>query len=334
MKMKKIKIAILVIIIIIFLGIFFRFTCNKPPAGPEIQQITIMMPFIPQIQWAAYYAAKDNGYYNDEGLNIEIQYSTKGSAGPIEQLVVGKVDFILTDRESVIMARSKDLDIVAVYPIEPANVFYIVSEKGKNIIEPSDLIGRKIGLISSASGAYSNLLVILRLSDLDISDIEIIQAGTAVVPAFLEGKFDAAAIHLSQKLLIEEKIPDLNIISASDYTDMSSGHIVVNQSLVESNPELIEKFLRATKKGLEYAVKNPDEAVEIYISFNPEAESKREISQDLWNIFIKEDCYEERIPGFESLQDWEKSQNLLYDVGILTKKTNISEMYTNEFVPK
>jgi len=331
--MKKLKI-IITILIIISLGIFIRFLYKKPPAEPEMQKVTVMVPFIPQIQWAAYYTAKNNGYYKEEGLDVEIQYSTKGSAGPIEQLIGRKVDFILTDRESAIMARSRDLDIVAVYPIELTNVFYVLSEKNKNITKPSDLIGKKVGLISSASGAYSNLLVILHLSNIDINDIEIVQAGTAVVPAFLEGKFDATAVHLSQKLLIEEKIPNLNIINASDYTDMSSGHIVVNGNLVESNPELIKKFLRATKKGLEYASKNPNEAVEIYISFFPDAESKRKISQDLWNAFIKEYHYEERIPGFESPQDWQKSCNLLYDIGIITKKTNISEMYTNEFVPK
>ncbi|KPJ54881.1 hypothetical protein AMJ47_02300 [Parcubacteria bacterium DG_72] len=331
--MKKL-IIIIIILIIISSGIFIKFVYKKPSTEPEVQKITVMMPFIPQIQWAAYYTAKNNGYYENEGLNVEIQYSTKGSAGPIEQLVGGNVDFILTDKESIIMARSKDLDIIATYPIEPTNVFYIVSEKDKNITKPSDLIGKKVGLISSASGAYGNLLVILHLSDIDISDIEVVQAGTAVVPAFLEGNFDATAIHLSQKLLIEEKIPDLNIINASEYTDMSSGHIVVNKYLVENNPELIKKFLRATKKGLEYAIENPNEAVEIYIDFNPDAESKREVSQDLWNAFIEEHHYEEKIPGFESPEDWERTQDLLYDVGIITEKKDISEMYTNEFIPQ
>ena len=331
--MKKL-IIIIIILIVISLGIFIKFTYKKSPAESEVQKVTVMMPFIPQIQWAAYYVAKNNGYYENEGLDVEIQYSTKGSAGPIGQLVGGNVDFILTDKESVIMARSKDLDIIATYPIEPTNVFYILSEKDKNITKPSDLIGKKVGLISSASGAYGNLLVILHLSDIDINDIEIVQAGTAVVPAFLEGKFDAVAIHLSQKLLIEEKIPDLNIINASDYTDMSSGHIVVNRNLIENNPELVKKFLRATKQGLEYAIKNPNEAVEIYIGFNPDAESKREVSRNLWNTFIKEHHYEEKIPVFESPEDWRKTQDLLYDVEMITEKKDISEMYTNQFVPQ
>jgi len=334
MKYMKKIIIIVIIIIIISLGVFIKFVYNKPPVEPKMQKVTVMMPFISQVQWAAYYTAKHKGYYEDEGLDVEIQYSTKGGSGPIEQLIGGNVDFILANEDSVIMARSKDLDIIAVYPIEPTNVFYIISEKDKNINKPGDLVGKKVGVISSASGGYTNLLAILHLSNIKIAEVEIVQAGTSVVPAFLEGKFDAAAIHLSQKLLIEEEIPNLNTINAFDYTNVSSGHIVVTKNLIENNPELIKKFLSATKKGLEYTVNNPEEAVEIYIRLNPDAESTRKVSQDLWNAFIENYHYKAGIPEFELPQDWQKSQDLLYNIGMITKKTNISEMYTNEFVPK
>lgn len=338
MKKNQVILVITVIILILLALLFSKklFTPVLEQITPksEVQKVTVMMPFISQIQWAAYYTAKSKGYYQDEGLDVEIQYSIKGSAGPIEQLVGGNVDLILTDEQSVIMARSKDLEIVAIYPIEPTNVFYIVSEKNKNITKPTDLVGKKVGLISSASGAYANLLTILQLSKVDNTKVEIVQAGTSVVPAFLEGKFDAAAIHLSQKLLIEEKIPDLNIISASDYTNISRGHIATTRGLINDNPELIKKFLRATKKGLVYAVDNPEDAVSIYISFNPDAESQRKISQDLWNAFIEEHHYKTDVPGLQLQEEWMKSQDIVYDAGLITEKTNVSEMFTNDFIPQ
>ena len=142
------------------------------------------------------------------------------------------------------------------------------------------------------------------------------------------------SVHLSQKLLIEEEIPDLNIINASDYTDIGTGYIAVNRELAENDPELIKKFLRATKKGIIYATDNPNEAVEIYISLNPDAEIKREVSQDLWNAFIREFNYNESLPSPESPEDWQKTQDLLYDVGTIMKKTSVSEMYSNEFIPE
>lgn len=325
---------LLLICLVVFLKISPKKSPTAKPNEPKLQKVTIMVPFIAQIQWAPYYVAKYNGYYKDEGLEIEIQYSTKGSAGPIEQLVGGNVDFILSTMESLIKANSKGLDIVSVYLTEPTNVFYIVSDKKKNINKPSDLKGKKIGVISSASGAYNNLLLILYLSKMEVKEVEIISAGTSVVPSFLEGKFDAAAIHLSEVVPIQKRGVDLNIINASDYSNISSGEIAVTGNLIKKNPELIKKFLRATQKGLEYAVKNPEKTVDIYINYNLEAESTRQADQDLWNIFIDKQYYKEKISGLQSAEMWQKSQDLLFDAGIIEKKTDVAKMFTNDFIPQ
>lgn len=314
------------------LGIYLKIT--KKTTSTKLQKLTLTMPFIPEIQWAAYYTTLKQGYYKNEGLNVEMQYSNKGNTGAIEQLVAGKADIILTGEDGVIMARSKGLDVVSVYPIEPTNVYYILSEKSKNITKPADLIGKKIGLISSASGAYTNLLAILSLNNIDKNKVEIIQAGTSIVPAFLEKKFDVASVHLSQTLLIKEKMPDLNIIKASDYSDISRGHIAVMGKLIKNDPELIMKFLRATKKGLEYAVNHPNEAVDAYISFYPDAKSQRVESQNLWNAFIDVHHYKTSLPGLEKAQNFQKSQDVLFNTNIITKKTDVATMFTNKFIPK
>lgn len=329
--MRKI-LLVAIIFIVVVLGLLVKLP--KKSTQTKLQKVAIMVPFISQIQWVAYYTAKNKGYYKDEGLDVDIQYSTKGDAGPIEQLIGGKVDLIHVGEGGMIMARSKGLDVVAVYPIEPTNVFYLISEKNKNITKPADLIGKKIGLISSASGAYPNLIVILRLANIDKNNVEIVQAGTTVVPAFLEKKFDVAAVHLSQKLLIEEKMPDLNVINASDYTDISREHIAVTGNFIKSNPELIKKFLKATKKGLEYAVDHPEEAINIYLGFYPDAAPQKKVSQDLWNAFIEAHHYKKNLPGVEKPQGWQKSQDVLFDTGMITKKTEISSMYTNKFAPQ
>lgn len=326
------KILLVAIIFLVLAGLLIK--TPKKPVEKKLQKVTVMVNNTPSVSWIPYYTAINKKYYLDEGLDVEMQYSTKGNAGPIEQIVGGKVDFIQTGKESIIMAREKGVDIVSVYPITPANVYYIVSEKSKNITKPSDLIGKKVGLISSASGAYINLLVILNLEKIDKNDVEIVQAGTTVVTGFLEKKYDVAAVHLNQEFLIKEKIPDLSVIKANDYTDVSGGHVTVSGKLIKNNPELINKFLRATKKGLEYSVKNPQEAIEIYLGINPDAASQKKVSQDLWNVTIQEQGFNKNLPGANKLEDWKKSQDVLFDSGLITKKTDVSAMFTNKFIPK
>ncbi len=326
------KIFVVAIILLVLAGLLIK--TPKKPVEKKLQKVTIVMPFIQSVQWTSYYTALKKGFYKDEGIDLDIQYSTKGNAGSVEQLVGGRTDFIHTGEETIIMSRSKNLDIVSIYPIEPTNVYYILSEKNKNIVKPADLIGKKIGVISFGSGTYNNLLAILNLSKIDKNKVEIIQAGTSQVTAFLEGKFDAVSIHLASKPKVEDKIPDLNIINASDYSDIGRGHIATSSKLINSNPELIKKFLRATKKGLEYAASHQEEAIDIYNGVNPDAVSQKKVSLKIWSELVKEHHYKDGLPGIDKSQNWQKSQDVLFNIGLVTKKTDVSSMFTNKFIPK
>lgn len=328
--MKKILLVVIIFIILALLSI----KTPKKPVEKKLQKVTVIMPYLPIVEWSAYYTAKNKGYYQDEGLDVDIKYSTKGSSGTIEQLVGGKVDFAHTGEEAIVIARSKGIKIVSVYPIEPENVYYIISEKNKNISKPEDLVGKKIGVLFIGSSTYNNLLVVLHSAGLNKDDVEIIQAGPSYVTAFLEGKFDATSIHLSEMLLVKEKMPDLNIINASDYSEISRSHIAVRQGLIEDNPELVKKFLKATKKGLEYAVKHPEEAVDMYISLNPDAKSQKKSDLSFWNALIKAYHFDKNLPGLEKSENWKKSQDMMFDIGLITKKTDVSAMFTNKFIPK
>ncbi|MFA6533051.1 MAG: ABC transporter substrate-binding protein [Patescibacteria group bacterium] len=326
------KILGVAIIFIVFALLLIK--TPKKQVEKKLQKVIMVMPFITSPQWTTYYTTLNKGYYKDEGLDVEIQYSSKGNVGSIEQLIGGKADLIHTGEESVIMARSKGLDVVSVYPLEPTNVFYIVSEKSKNITKPEDLVRKKVGVIGVGSGTYDNLLVILNSSKIDKNQVEIIQAGATQVQAFIERKFDAAPIHLNSLPAVKEKIPELNVIKASDYSGIGRGHIVTSGKLIKSNPELIEKFLRATKKGLEYAVNHPEEAIDIYNIVNPDAKSQKKLSLNIWNELIKAHNYRDNLPGIDKLQNWQKSQDVLFDSGLITKKTDVAAMFTNKFIPK
>lgn len=328
--MKK----ILIVIIIFIIASALLIKTNKKPAQTKLQKVTMMVPFTPSVSWAAYYAALNKGYYKNEGLNVEMQYTPKGNAGSVEQLIAGKVDIIDTGEESLIMSRSKGSKIVAVYPMEPVNIYYIVSEKSKNIIKPADLIGKKIAVSSFGSGTYFNILAILYKSNIDKNKVEIVNAGTSLIPAFFEKKFDVASVHLNMRVPIESKISDLNIINAADYSGISRQHIATTENFIKNNPELIKKFLRATKKGLEYAVKYPEEAVDMYISLFPEAKSQRKTSLAGWNAQIKAYRYNTSLPGMEKEENWKESQNIIFDIGLITIKTDVSSMFTNKFIPK
>ncbi len=322
-------ILIAIACIVVVAAAAFLLTQPQAQTPADKEKVVFMVPFIAQPQWMAYYTAEGKGFYDDEGLDVEIQYSTKGSAGPVEQLVGGKVDFVLTDAESIVISQSKGIDIIATYPIEPTDLFYVISKQ--KLTTPQDLAGKTVGVISTASGSYPNLQVILNEAGLTVDNVEVVAAGTALVTSFLEDKFDAAGVHLSQKLLIEQQATGLSVINAADYTNMSSGHITITRQYAQDNPETVRKFLRATKKGIEYAVAHPEESVGIYVAFNPDAD--KEASLSAWKAFIEEFNYNQSLPTTETQEHWNEVQDSVYEIGMVASKTDATGFYDNSFAP-
>jgi len=127
------------------------------------------------------------------------------------------------------------------------------------------------------------------------------------------------------------------VIQASDYTDMPGIQVITNEKMIKENPELVKKFVRATKKGLLDSINNPEGAIDSFIKFSPEAAEKKEFNLALWKMHINKILLDEngQIPnGRFSYNNWVEAQNELDDVNLLDKKTDVNKMYTDEFVPK
>ena len=326
--MKISKIFLMIVLFFLIVTLYFL-VLQKPESS--YRKTSVMMPFISQIQWSPFYVARYKGFYHEEGLDVDIVYSTRGSAGPIEQVAAGNVDFGTSTTDTIVMSGSKGVDVVSIYPHEPVNVFYVLSKKEKNINTPEDLMGKQIGMISSASGSYSNLLVILNSFSMNEDQINLVFTGPAVITSFLEDKVDAIACHLSQKLVIESKDVEINVIKAYDFTNIGAGHIITSNRMIQSDPELVEKFVRATKRGLQYAVDHPEETVDIFIHYNPDAAKERDVHRNFWNAFIDVHGYKEYVPQNYTKEYWEDAQNVLFDIGLVDEKIDVTKIYTNQF---
>ncbi|MCK4730116.1 MAG: ABC transporter substrate-binding protein [Candidatus Aenigmarchaeota archaeon] len=323
----------LAVLIIAVIGIGFY---GGNTTTSETEDVTVMMPFIAIPIWTPFYCAIDQGYYADEGLNVEMTYSPKGSMGPIEQVGTNNIQLGYASGCSIITAKSKDIPIIAVYQIEHTNMFNILAKKGSGITEPKDLTGKKIAVPGIGSPPYLSAKAILYKSGVDLDSVTFVPVGAGIIPTLLENKADAIGGHITEKSILDNMKIESNIMYAKNYNaDLVSNVVITNEKTLKNNPELIRKFVRATDRGLRYAVDNPEKAIDIYIKLNPEAAKKRDISLAIWKLFAK-DSIQPKIYslGQFNKNQWTMTQDTLFDLGVITKKTPISEMYTDEFVPK
>ena len=100
--------------------------------------------------------------------------------------------------------------------------------------------------------------------------------------------------------------------------------------MIADNKEIVEKFMRATKKGYEYSSKNPLEAANILMKNAPEL--NKELVEKSQEFLAKEYQSDASYWGEQKKEVWENYTNWLYDKKLIDKKIDVDKAFTNEFL--
>ena len=247
-------------------------------APAELKPIRLQLQWFPQAQFAGYFAAKDQGFYADEGLDVTI---LPGAVEIVPATVVagGQAEFGISWVPRMLAPRESGADPVVIGQVFQRSPTLQVSFKDKNITAPEQLKGKKVG--SWGFGNEAELYAGLRKAGLDPdnpSDVSIVAQQFDMV-AFVAGEIDAAQamIYNEYAQVLETKNPatgqlftadDLNVISWQDYgTSMLQDAIFASEAWLgqAGNEDTAVKFLKASFKGWIYCRDNPEPCVDIVL---------------------------------------------------------------------
>jgi NitT/TauT family transport system substrate-binding protein len=251
---------------------------ESPSAPAELKKIRLQLQWFPQAQFAGYFAAKEKGYYAEEGFDVTI---LPGAVEIVPATVVagGQAEFGISWVPRMLAPRESGADPVVIAQIFQRSPTLQVSFKDKNITKPEDLKGKKVG--SWGFGNEAELYAGLRKAGLDPdnpSDVQIVAQQFDMV-AFAAGEIDAAQamIYNEYAQVLETKNPatgqlfkadDLNVISWEQYgTSMLQDAIFASEAWLKQpgNEDDAVKFLKASFKGWIFCRDNPGECVDIVL---------------------------------------------------------------------
>ena len=248
-------------------------TPSTDTAG-ELTPITLQLQWVAQAQFAGYYAAVDQGFYEDEGLDVTI---VEGGPDIVPQdvLAAGDVDYAISWVPKVLGSIEQGANITNVAQIFERSATTQISFMDKGIETAADLAGKNVG--SWGFGNEWELFAGMQQADVALEDISLIQQAFDM-NAFLSGDIDAAqAMTYNEYAQVLETVneetgelyqPDeLNVIDWNDEgTAMLQDAIWANADQLESDEDYAAntvKFIKASIKGWIYAGTNPEEAAGI-----------------------------------------------------------------------
>ncbi|MDD2895851.1 MAG: ABC transporter substrate-binding protein [Aliarcobacter sp.] len=263
--LKKIK--FLLIFIILFSQLLF---------AQELKKITIQLSWLDQFQFAGYYMAKQKGFYEELGLDVEIKPFEFGIDIP-KNVNDGKIDFAV-GRETLILERIKNPNIVALYALFQSTPLILMSTKDSGIENINDFSNKRImttiddasevslkAMISSNKVKLENLTFLKHTHNIN----DLVNKNTDVISAYIS----------KSPYTLEKEGIEYNIFDPKKYGfDMYSDLLYTNQNLINYDLNTVLLFKKASLKGWEYAYSNMDESADLIIEkYNSQKLSKEEL---------------------------------------------------------
>mgnify|MGYP003561890502 FL=1 len=257
---------------LLFLGIFLNINLYSK----DLTKVTIQLSWFDQFQFAGYYMAKEQGFYKDAGLDVQILPFSLGMNIP-KMVNDGDVDFAI-GRENLILEKAKYPKIIALAAIFQATPLVLLTTKDSGIDSFNKFENKKL-MRTKDDGSEVSLKAMLSASKIDLKSITQVEHSHNIYD-LIEKRVDIISAYTSKApyILQKEQIK-YNIFYPKDYGfDMYSDFLITNIDKYNNDYNIVEKFKKASLKGWEYAYNNIEKSVDIiFEKYNTQNISKEEL---------------------------------------------------------
>ncbi|MCU1379951.1 MAG: putative transporter substrate binding protein [Acidimicrobiales bacterium] len=309
-------------------------------SGGDLTKVRLQLQWFPQSQFAGFFSALDEGYYKDEGLDVEI---LAGGVDIVPQQVLGsgQAEFAIAWVPKALASREEGIDITEVAQILQRSGTLQVSWKDDNLTTPASLKGKKVG--NWGFGNEFELLAGLRKDGLDPEkDVELVQQNFDM-QALLNHEIAAAQAmsYNEYGILLETDDPksgklyqpdQFNVINWNDVgTAMLQDAVWAQTGWLADHQDVAEKFLRASAKGWAFCRDEVNACVDHVVAAGSALDKVHmtymlhEINALVWpspNGF-----------GVVDQADWDRTVKVALE-GKLIKKDPGTDAFTNDIIKK
>ncbi|MBO8165377.1 MAG: ABC transporter substrate-binding protein [Brevibacillus sp.] len=300
----------------------------------EAVNVTVMLDWLPNTNHTGLYVAKEKGYYQEQGLNVEIVQPGEGSTA--DQLVAaGKADFGISYQEAVTQARATDIPLVSIAAVIQHNTSAFASLKEANITSPKDFEGKRYGGWGSPV-EEAVLKAVMEKAGADYAKVENVTLGIADFFATIGRDADFEWIYYGwDGIEAKRRNMELNLLMLKDLDpalDYYTPVIVTNEQHVSEQKDLVKKFVAATAKGYQFAIEQPAEAAEMLLKNAPELDPELVKASQEWLSGKYQDDAEQW--GIQKQEVWERYARWMFERNLVPKMIEAEKAFTNEFLPE
>lgn len=265
---------------------FLTFSISKA----ESEKVTLLLKWHHQFQFAGFYMAKEKGYYDEFGLDVDMKVSIGQNTA--KNLENSQSTYAILDPIAFV-EQSKGTKIKALAAVFQQSPLVFLTLKSSNIKEPQDFVNKKVMTVLGKRDA--SLSALLKEQKIELDKFTLISQ-VPTIKDLTENKVDVIAAYLTDAPnILKNKGYEYNIIDPLAYGINFYGDMIfTSENELKNNHSRSQRFLAATQKGWEYAFANIDETIDVILNKYSSSLSKETLAYEA--KVLKELMMMDRIP--------------------------------------
>ena len=294
----------------------------------KLDKVVVRLKWLHQAQFAGFYTADQMGIYREE--NLDVKLNPGGVDVPAIQMVIGGSEqFGVTAAEQLIFAREKGAPVVAIAVIYRVSPFVLFSLKGSGISGLQDFVGKRIG-VKLGGNEELTYRAMMRNAGISFDKVKEIPVKFDMSPLFTKQVDVWPGYVIHEPIVAEEKGYPVNIIWPNDYgVSFYADALFTTEEMIQDNPDIVARFVKATLRGWEYAIQNPEEAVQYTLLYDENLNHAHELK--MMNTSIELVKPDEKPVGWMTKEKWTEMQELLLKQNLLTDPIDINKVFTSKY---
>ncbi len=325
------QILILIAFVAIGGGAFVATEAIEAAAPERANKVRFLPHWLPQAQFAGYYMAQKQGIYAKHGIDIEI-LTGKARTLSLDDLRLGSADFSTSFLSSAIKSYDAGNPIVNICQLSGKSALLFVAKKSSGIQSIADLNGKRIGIWKS--GFQEVPLAFLQSKHIKAEIVPI----KSTVNLFLQGGVDVLTVmtyneyHQLINSGLNEDEMTVFALSDNDFNVPEDG-IYCSRELWDSNPDLCQRFVRATIEGWKYAFDHEEEALDEVLARMYAEKIPANRAHQRWQLRAMKDLYSlggELLSGKLRKEDFKLTVDILLQSGAIKETPSFRDFFKGE----